>query len=199
MTEPKFDAAVGPTGCFIDGHHGWNVHWMAVDLAVENGMQLGPVDAHMLWRYKNDNDDPTGEVADYMLNQGGLTDGATEYLDSVTVNGCWEWIEGELFLTYDPGEANLPPDPDDDDVALMADEVKVFRLLAAEKGLDDETVKEVIDYAQGKGKLFEEARAAYEAQFGVSPDTPETLAVIALIDEATDEELGFEDEVGGTE
>lgn len=89
-------------GTHLDGAHGWHNNYAVVDLAMEHGMELDAEERADLEAYRKDqghgSHNPDG-VPGALLNQGGLVDKATNFLESVTEDGLsWEWDAGELSL-----------------------------------------------------------------------------------------------------
>lgn len=85
-------------GCWLDGHMGYHNHYRVVDLAQEYGWTISDGDQSMVERYRRNPHDDDGAY-DAMLDQGGLVDKATEYLDSLAPEGfAFNWDMGELSL-----------------------------------------------------------------------------------------------------
>lgn len=89
-------------GCWIDGHNGWHANYQVVDIAFDWGWH--PEDETEVRRVRNlyATDDADDEITGDMIDQGGYTDRATEYLESIAAEGCYfEWDGGELFYRKD--------------------------------------------------------------------------------------------------
>lgn len=101
MTEIVF----GPedVGCYLDGHFGWHNTYRVIELARSLGFVVSDADWRPIETYKEgyyDRDiceDEEYDAAAEAVN--GLSDAATEYLQSITAEGLyWEWDMGELCL-----------------------------------------------------------------------------------------------------
>ena len=84
-------------GCMLSSGAGWHNNYYVVEIAKQYGMPMTVEDDNKVKAYIESG----GETnADWMIDQGGLVDEATEYLDSMTAEGYTiHWHEGELFLS----------------------------------------------------------------------------------------------------
>lgn len=90
-------------GVHLDGAHGWHNNYRVVDMALSYGMILDERDHADLAAYKAG--DASDEANGAVIDQGGLVDQATEFLDEITEPGSsWEWDMGELSLVQDEDE-----------------------------------------------------------------------------------------------
>lgn len=92
------------TGCWLDGHMGWHNHYRVVELAFAYGWQ--PTDRAEIQEACDVYCASGGmKHADMFLDQGGLVDEATEYLDSIAPEGYYfDWDVGELCLVRSEDE-----------------------------------------------------------------------------------------------
>lgn len=102
-------------GCWLDGSMGWHNNYRVIDIAITHGWVPDdgfPVVSRIRDAYEDDvdyiNDIHEGriDIAGAMTDQGGYTDQATDYLNSVAPEGFYfEW-DGDLILRededYDP-------------------------------------------------------------------------------------------------
>lgn len=85
-------------GCWLDGAQGWHNNYRVVRRAVEYGMELPPEDHALLDRYE-DAHETNDEAAGAIIDQGGLADRATEYLNQHAPDGyVFVWEANELSL-----------------------------------------------------------------------------------------------------
>ena len=108
MTENRIPAS--EAGTWLEGSQGWNNNWRVIDRALAWGWNGGPdgrAFAEEISSVYAESDGPEtitweGEeisVAGAVLDQGGLSDMATEYLDSIAPAGYrFEWDAGELSM-----------------------------------------------------------------------------------------------------
>ena len=97
-------------GCWLDGHMGWHNHYRVIDVAFGWGWKpADEADVRVIshaYEYQRETVTlASGEVIDTagaMLDQGGLVDSATEYLESIAPEGyTFEWDMGELSLIHE--------------------------------------------------------------------------------------------------
>lgn len=101
----------GGEGCLVDGHWGWQGILRVIDIAVSYGMKLDSNEQAAYAAYAAGEDTfLDGEnVADWILNSGGLGDFAEEWLNEhVAAEGkAFFWHDGEFFYGT--------PESDDDE------------------------------------------------------------------------------------
>jgi len=88
-------------GTWLDGAQGWYNTYRVIDLAMEYGfsLTLAETEAVAIYAKGDPLSDPNGEAADIVSGQGGLSDRATDFLQSLCPAGLiFEWDAGELSL-----------------------------------------------------------------------------------------------------
>lgn len=101
-----FAARITPdlAGTWLDGRRGWHNAYRVVDRAEEYGFVVPDEYADALRRYREEDydgltDDERYDVNGAIVDQGGLSDKATEYLDLRAPAGYeFHWDAGELSL-----------------------------------------------------------------------------------------------------
>lgn len=84
-------------GCWLMGSVGWHNGYRVIDRACEYGFVVPAEYVSALDAYRNDTDNEDAHEA--IMGQGGLSDMATDYLQSLAPAGyVFEWDMGELSL-----------------------------------------------------------------------------------------------------
>jgi hypothetical protein len=105
-------------GCWIDEINGWESNVIAAEIAMSLGWLKGRDRSETMYlrgeiraiirAYRNGSDTARfhaveiDDVPDQVINQAGITDQATDYLDTLAPEGyAFGWHEGNLFLMSD--------------------------------------------------------------------------------------------------
>lgn len=89
----------GDAGCYLDGHMGWHNTYRVVDLATESGWTVPTDYVTALADYRENGYMAEGDSIDAMMDQGGLVEQATDYLNSLAPDGyVFLWDMGEFAL-----------------------------------------------------------------------------------------------------
>lgn len=94
-------------GLLIDGVHGWYAIGAMIDLAVNNGYELGNSDTKAMVAFHTGaqkfESDLGGhlDASDWILNQGGLADQALEWMNEHLAPEAhiFHWYDGNFYLS----------------------------------------------------------------------------------------------------
>lgn len=108
MTEHKITADMA--GCWLEGSQGWHNNYRVIDRAIEWGWKPDDLaDVEAISQAYADQvetitlaDGSSCDVAGAVIDQGGLSDEATDYLQSIAPDGyVFWWDAGELSLVHE--------------------------------------------------------------------------------------------------
>lgn len=91
-------------GTWLDGTMGWHNAYRVIDRAQSYGFQIPPGYGEALRRYREDDydgltDDERSDTSGAIIDQGGLSDQATDFLEEHAPEGyTFVWDAGELSL-----------------------------------------------------------------------------------------------------